>query len=278
MKDKEKKLYGKVVIKGVLRAETGLHVGGAKESVEIGKLDAPVIRHPITYEPYIPGSSLKGKLRSLFELSKHAESKDTYKIVDKGSGERFQFIHVCDSWENARSCEVCRIFGASGKESNFNGRLRFRDLHLTARFSGENLVETEIKIENAICRVTSQANPRTIERVPSGTEFEFEVIYNVEDPNEISVDLKNLFSAFKLLEDDYLGGGGSRGHGKVKFFFSEIVLKPLAYYFKGEKPEWILQKVWDSSKTAEENQLEPLDRVYEMVKGVESKFVNTFKV
>ena len=273
----EKKLYGKILIRGVVRAETGLHIGGPKESVEIGKIDSPVIRHPITFEPYIPGSSLKGKLRSLIELSKFSESPGIYAIRNRGSERRLQYIHVCDSWDKARECEICRIFGSSGKDYNFNGRLRFRDLYLTDRFSGDNLVETEVKTENAICRVTSQANLRIIERVPSGTEFEFEVVYNVEDPEEIFTDLKNLFSAFKLLEDDYLGGGGSRGHGKVKFYFSEIILKPLAYYFKGEKPVEIIKIEWDSKKTIEENRLECLEGVSRLIESKKDTFA-VFKI
>ncbi|WP_297499767.1 type III-A CRISPR-associated RAMP protein Csm3, partial [Thermococcus sp.] len=77
----DRHFYGKVVIRGRIKALTGLHIGSQRDVSEIGGIDNPVIKDPHTGLPYIPGSSLKGKLRSLFEVftnSKLDEWKDKY--------------------------------------------------------------------------------------------------------------------------------------------------------------------------------------------------------
>jgi CRISPR-associated protein Csm3 len=141
------------------------------------------------------------------------------------------YIHVCDDAENAIKCPICRLFGSTGKDGgeNFPARLIVRDAYLTEE-SVEKLKDidtglqyTEWKFENAIDRVTSSANPRQLERVPRGAEFEFEIIYNVEDENTVKDDLDNLILSIELLKLDALGGHGSRGYGKVEINFKEIV-------------------------------------------------------
>ena len=236
----ERKLLGKVIISGKLECLTGLHVGASKENMEIGAIDSPVVRDPITREPYIPGSSLKGKLRAMLEKANPLLLSDR----DGGSGIK---RHECDTWniENkdtltgAINCPVCRIFGSTGKGEkgkNFPARLIVRDLNLT-NYSRDKLADidtglqyTEWKFENAIDRVTSAANPRQIERVPRGAEFDFELIYNVEEPQQMIEDLKNLRLAIKLVEMDALGGHGSRGYGKVKFNIVKIEGKTVVGY------------------------------------------------
>ena len=219
----ERILLGKVIISGTLECLTGLHIGASRENMEIGAIDAPVVRDPMTREPYIPGSSLKGKLRALLE-------KALLKVLDRPIGSDVK-IHVCDDAENAFNCEVCRVFGSTGKGSNnknFPARLIVRDLKLTDG-SREKLADidtglqyTEWKFENAIDRITSAANPRQIERVPRGAQFTFELIYNVEDTNQMKDDLENLKLAINLIEVDALGGHGSRGYGKVKININNI--------------------------------------------------------
>ena len=76
---------------------------------------------------------------------------------------------------------------------------------------------TEVKFENTINRVTAVANPRQIERVIRGAEFNFEILYNLENETEAKEDMQLLTEAIKMLEYDYLGGHGSRGYGRVKF-------------------------------------------------------------
>ncbi len=236
----DRKLYGKVILKGIIRAETGLHIGASKESLEIGGLDAPVIKHPVSGEPYIPGSSLKGKLRSLFEMKLHTDEglEFNHKISVGGNIIR---MHVCDSYEKAQNCKVCRIFGSSG-DTNFPARIKVRDAELTdasRKFIEDGL---DIKFENSLDRITAASNPRQIERVPAGTEFDFEIIYNVDDPDQLEEDLINLLSAMELLEDDALGGHGSRGYGRVKFQFSEVVAKPMDVYFEDAEPQKLIEK------------------------------------
>lgn len=58
---------GKFIISGILECVTGTRIGGTQEKFEIGGIDNPVIKDPLTDLPYIPGSSLKGKLRHLLE-------------------------------------------------------------------------------------------------------------------------------------------------------------------------------------------------------------------
>ncbi len=232
----ERPLLGKIKISGTLECLTGIHIGASKENMEIGAIDLPVVRDPITREPYIPGSSLKGKMRSLLEKA--------LTISPNREIGRDVKIHVCDDATKAIECPVCRVFGSTGKDGgkNFPARLIVRDLKLTDGSREElanidtGLQYTEWKFENAIDRITSAANPRQIERVPRGAEFIFELIYNVEDTSQVDQDLKNVKLAMDLIEMDALGGHGSRGYGKVKFKIGEI---------EGEKGKGIVGKTMD---------------------------------
>lgn len=229
-------LHGKIILRGIIRTLTGLHIGASKEVVEIGAEDLPVIRNPLTREPYIPGSSLKGKMRALSERYFKKEYNRSIKKDIK--------IHVCSSKEQAIKCPVCRLFGSTAWKdvqipSNFPSRLKVRDAFLT-RYSvkelseaEEGLLYTEVKFENVLDRVTASATPRQIERIPAGVDFGFEIVYDVED-NKLEDDIKNLFTAMKLIEDDTLGGHGSRGYGKIKFFIAEGIARKIEYY-KGMK-------------------------------------------
>jgi CRISPR-associated protein Csm3 len=204
-----KKLTGKIVVK------TGLHIGGGNDKVEIGGMDNPVIRNPLTREPYIPGSSIKGKMRALLEWK---EGK-----VKESRGEPCK----CGKPD----CPICRIFGSgnSGEEekarSRGPSRLLIRDAELTKE-SKKNFSDgkpiLEDKIENALNRITAQANPRHIERVVPGVAFDFELIYRIIDMGDGGKDDERLFNSvviegLKLLQNDYLGGGGSRGNGRIEF-------------------------------------------------------------
>ncbi|MBI5674977.1 MAG: type III-A CRISPR-associated RAMP protein Csm3 [Nitrospirae bacterium] len=226
-------LLGKIIISGTLECLTGMHIGASRENMEIGAIDSPVVRDPVTREPYIPGSSLKGKMRALLE-------KALATIPNRPIGSDVK-IHVCNNAETAIKCEVCRVFGATGKKendkegSNFPARLIVRDLYLTrdsmARLSDidTGLQYTEWKFENAIDRVTSAANPRQIERVPKGAKFELELIYNVEDAAHIVDDMKHIKLAIELIKMDAVGGHGSRGYGKVDVKYGNITGKTIAF-------------------------------------------------
>lgn len=228
----DRNLLGKIQIKGKIKTLTGLHIGASKENLEIGAIDASVVRDPLTREPYIPGSSIKGKLRSLLEKALAVKlgiigEKNRRNI---GAGRNPVFIHVCTDAKDAYKCPICRLFGSTGMDGgkNFPSRVIVRDAYLTDESVQEllnidtGLQFTEWKFENAIDRVTSAANPRQLERVPRGAEFEFEIIYNVEEKDTISEDLDNLNLAIELLKLDSLGGHGSRGYGKVEVRFESI--------------------------------------------------------
>lgn len=205
IQDKEKlqkALRGKILFTGNLQVITGLHIGGSSDFAPIGAVDSPFIRDPFTHSPIIPGSSLKGKMRTLLAKLK---CKD-YVLNDV----------------SADNIIVKRLFGASGKNFACPARLQFFDLFITKdTITNFNDLETdtyigEVKFENTINRITGVANPRQIERVPAGAVFDFKLVYNVEDVDELHEDIKTLKQAFELLENDYLGGHGSRGYGRVK--------------------------------------------------------------
>jgi CRISPR-associated protein Csm3 len=232
-------IEAKILISGRIKLITGLHIGAQRETAEIGGLDNPIIKDPVSGMPYIPGSSFKGKLRSLFEKLKNSELSENErgrgedKFFNRKIGEEV-WIHACNKkYDEILDCEVCRLFGTSGgkKGDNFPSRAIFRD-SFPVDWDDENI---EIKYEAGIDRITSAANPRPMERISPGVEFAFEIVYNVED-NKAKYDLKNLFTAMKLLEDDYLGGSGSRGYGKVEILIDSVVKRERNYY-SGEGSE-----------------------------------------
>lgn len=195
------KLEKKIIYTGTIELLTGLHIGGTNAALNIGGPDKFVVRNPITNVPYIPGSSLKGKMRALVEIANGETNggKPT----------------------NNPNSKAGALFGISGDSDNSKpSRLIVRDAEMdlsnAEMFANTDLPYTESKTEVAIDRVTSKANPRTFERVPAGAKFKLNMVLNIfegEDEN----DLKNtLNQAIKLLEDDYLGGHGSRGYGQVR--------------------------------------------------------------
>ncbi len=202
-----KKISGKIVVK------TGLHIGAGNEKVEIGGMDNPIIRNPLTHEPYIPGSSLKGKMRSIMEWKTGKLEKTGGKVCSCGMAD----------------CEICRVFGSANNSDSANDRgptrLIVRDAVLTNEWkekfkSGLPLVEE--KNENSLNRITAEANPRPIERVVPGVEFDFEISYRVIDTGDGGKMDRDYFESvvkesLKILQSDYLGGGGSRGNGQIEF-------------------------------------------------------------
>lgn len=192
--------FTKIMIKGVIEVKTGLHIGGDDSFSAIGAIDSPVIRDPKTKLPIIPGSSIKGKMRSLL-------AREMGSVPEKGvSG----FNNDCD--------EIKRLFGSpatkDAKEPSLT-RLQFSDCFLMNKEALPQVFES--KFENTIDRLTAVANPRQIERVVRGAEFGFELIYNVDKPEELQEDFENIKKAIELLENDYLGGGGTRGNGRIAF-------------------------------------------------------------
>ena len=238
------KLQGRVFIRGDIVALTGLHIGGAAGALEIGGVDSPIIRNPLNNQPYIPGSSLRGKMRSLSERL-HGSEQNFY--VNRARGKEVM-VHTCQAggapqnaneagmqaWrtefqERFSKCPVCSVFGVTGDEPvPHPTSLVVRDVYLSERSVAEleaadtDFPYTEIKWEATIDRVTSAATPRQIERVPAGAIFEnFELVYNIYDKAGLA-HFSEVLKAMQLLEEDYLGGLGSRGGGKVAFKIKKI--------------------------------------------------------
>lgn len=241
-------IYGRVVLTAEIHALTGLRIGGAAGGLAIGALDNPVVRDILTGQPYIPGSSLKGKLRSLSERIAGLETNWRINNV---------YLHICTGDRGSQanpgyeSCPVCPVFGVPGDQyPSAPTRLVVRDVPLTdesverLRRARTDLPFTEIKWEAAIDRVTSAAVPRQVERVPAGAVFApAELVFTIYDPVDFDR-FRTLARALQLLEDDYLGSYGSRGSGKVVFRHLVLTAKSRASY---DKPEIELpQRTFDS--------------------------------
>ena len=256
------------IIKGELICETGLHIGGSNDNIEIGGADSNVIRDSIDDLPFIPGSSLKGKLRNLLELN----DEEIYENVKQNDG------------KPSNEGSVAKLFGKSSDKSDYNinnveitiydkikeledrikrlelgvienqeenqdtkkdkksdsyVKLIIRDSYPTDdtiklwKKNFEIVNGTELKYENTINRIKGDANPRNIERVPPQSKFSFEIIFGIyDDPNEkYAKEVYQLLSkGLKLLQDDYLGGSGSRGSGRVQINNKKLVLRDKKYY------------------------------------------------
>ncbi|HOR38325.1 MAG TPA: type III-A CRISPR-associated RAMP protein Csm3 [Paludibacteraceae bacterium] len=202
------KLNKKINYTGTIVLKTGLHIGGTNAALNIGGPDNFVVRNPLTNVPYIPGSSLKGKMRALIEIS-------TGDVSSKG-----------EASENPNGV-AGKLFGVGANKGGHPSRLIVRDAELIiddpeVDFSRTDLLYAESKTEVTINRVTAEANPRTFERVPAVAKFNLNMVLNIfEGENEDELK-RTLEKAMQLLENDYLGGQGSRGYGQVKFENIEI--------------------------------------------------------
>ena len=223
---------GAVEIKGTIECLTGLHIGSSDDAVKIGGISKFVIRDPVTEEPYIPGSSLKGRMRALLEKFYSLQA-------NRNSGEGI-YRHECTDINDALQCPVCSLFGSTTQESNkmnLPARLTVRDCPVIGNYKEPGGFDFEKKSENTLDRLSAHANPRTNERVAKGTKFNFSLKYDVEfasngeclllgthgdDSMEvfwdfIESDLNNILHALRLIEYAYLGGNGTRGYGQVAF-------------------------------------------------------------
>jgi CRISPR-associated protein Csm3 len=234
-----------LILKGKIVCETGLHIGGSKEKLEIGGIDSPVIRDPKTRFPYIPGSSIKGKMRHLLEyINGSLGETATGQIGDVSSAK-----------------DIVRIFGIGADEKDKHqkkeGESKLKNVGLTRLVVRDampdattiesweeldsDLEYTEFKPENTIDRVTSAANPRFIERVVAGSRFNFEMVYSVykmsdeTDNKRVTEDLENIILTLRLLESSFLGKSGSRGYGKVKLYLEDPHWLHREDYIENEK-------------------------------------------
>ena len=241
-------LQGKILLQGTIRALTGLHIGGNSGELDIGGIDNPIIRNAFNREPYIPGSSVRGKMRGL--LDRHFNNP-----LEKRVGRDVR-VHECQTPDAYNECPVCQVFGVapirqlSGK--TMPTRLIVRDTFLTAEslnaldWADTDTDFTEIKTEVAIDRITSAATPRQQERVPAGATFgPFQIIhgfYTVQDESDRNGQLEDELQLFdtvlkgmELLGDDYLGGSGSRGSGQIAFENLTLTFKSRQCYEKADR-------------------------------------------
>lgn len=211
------KLTKILTIKAQLVCVSGLHIGAGDTEMHIGGIDNTVIRNPLTNVPYIPGSSLKGKIRSLLEWRSGAVREKPLSWADYQNGERRDVL------------SILQLFGVGGGDQLTNeealvlgpSRLSFWDCGLNEAWrksiDDANLLTTEAKSENSINRISGKAeNPRYTERVIAGARFDFRLSMKVLERDEEGL-LRTILSGLRLLEADSLGGSGSRGYGKVKF-------------------------------------------------------------
>jgi len=222
--EKKLKLVKKVEITGKIICKTGLHIGGTGTSLNIGGIDKCVIRNPLNNQPYIPGSSLKGKLRALYQISTGEIRK-----LPKPMGGNVYYVATEDGSD-------ADLFGSSaGNEKQKPSRLIVRDsllLNADELLKKTEMPYTEGKTEVVIDRITSAASPRQIERVPAGAIFSLNMVLNIweQDNNETTL-INNLFKALELLRDDYLGGNGSRGYGHISIHIDDIIEKECDNYY-----------------------------------------------
>jgi CRISPR-associated protein Csm3 len=232
-------LKKKILISGKIELLTGLRIGGSSSAMSIGGIDNIIIRNPIDNKPYIPGSSLKGKMRALIELRDGTIGNKKMGAVEHGPSENPETLS-------------CRLFGnSSGDKKQRPSCIIVRDCKLLTpedKFSNADVPYAEVKTEVVIDRITSAAVPRAMERVPAGTEFSLNLIINIfkehsednhkkekEDDHEKLL-VQTTFDALRLLQDDYLGGSGSRGYGQIKFHIQSVKERTIEYY-KTEKKE-----------------------------------------
>jgi len=227
-----REITGRIILK------SGLHIGAGDTEMHIGGTDNPVIRHPYTDEPYIPGSSLKGKVRSLLEMASGLMARTKRRAC---SGSAFRGV---ERRREEKGEYILKIFGSSGAEAEAGAtyglgptRVSFADCPLNAAWrekARQNRWDYfEVKSENAIDRISGTArNPRFTERVVGGAEFDFSVSLKLlgEEEDEL---FEYLLDGLKLLEMDALGGSGSRGYGRIKFEFNDA---ELAQRFEERKP------------------------------------------
>lgn len=204
-----------ITLSGQIEILSGLHIGGGDDTMKIGGIDSGVIKDINTNKPYIPGSSIKGKMRSLLEWNN--------RLVVYGSGQPFSsnLLEKIPEKDRKSAINLLKIFGDVKNEFGIT-RVSFSDCFINQ--DSQNLKLSEAKYENVIDRQKGTAsNPRQIERVPAGVKFDFSLKLKIFDEQNHPFDddekeLKDMIDkGIKLLENDYLGGSGSRGYGRVKF-------------------------------------------------------------
>lgn len=224
------KLEQIVTFSGTIHCVSGLCIGGSSSTLDIGGIGQEVIKNPITKEPYIPGSSLKGKMRSELEKKygslKWIDDKQNGQLKVREENKKYSKILVpnndtpCECGRN--TCPICLIFGAHNnfKAHSTPTRIIVRDAVLCKDMLGNAPLILERKTENIILRDSNTAgSPRTIERVPAGTSFKLEIVLRIFEGDDKNDLVSKVEEGLELVGKSYLGGGGSRGSGHVEFSY-----------------------------------------------------------
>jgi CRISPR-associated protein Csm3 len=245
------KLQGKLILEGELHCHTGLHIGAGKGSLEIGGADNPVVKDAYG-RPYIPGSSLRGRLRSLLEQSGGLATGAEMIYLSKRRGQDVR-IHQSDRPDD----DICILFGRNpgrvervqGEASDTRNATPARltvydaplDLDSITPQMRENLDDelTEVKSETAVDRITAQSNARTLERVPAGARFRIRAVLDILCDEDKAL-VARVAEGMRLLEDDALGGGGSRGNGRISFASLRLAWRSRAFYAEGAAEQELL--------------------------------------
>lgn len=222
------KLVKKIKINTNIELITGLHIGGSSDNVEIGGIDNPVIKIATKdNQPYIPGSSLKGKMRCLLE-----QIAGTVEVG--GNNDVNKLFGVTEKKKNG---EVVRT-GLPSKLIVRDAMLQEESVRKLHNCDNLDMPYTEGKWENVIDRVKGTAeHPRQTERIPAGVSFDVEFIINVWDNDDEQALIALLEKGINALENDYLGGSGSRGYGQIKFG------RPMKYSYADENTEWKMKNI-----------------------------------
>lgn len=224
-------LYAIKEFTGTIILKSGLHIGSGDMEMKIGGTDNPVIKHPHTQEPYIPGSSLKGKVRALLEM------RSGLMHLTKGEPLNIKTYKKLNGEQKKECAMILKLFGAGASETEAKEaeeigptRVAFADCPLDKdwkeKAQADFLPFIEVKSENTINRIKGTAlNPRFTERVPAETVFTFCITLkqiDAKDKPKENEELETLFlEGLKLLQTDALGGNGSRGYGRIRFNFDE---------------------------------------------------------
>ena len=210
------------LIEGGIELVTGLHIGAGSEEMHIGGTDNPVVKNPVNRRPYIPGSSLKGKMRSLLEWQAGTVGETDGKPIGFGYASGIE-----DEKKRTRAENILKLFGGAPEGDRDDAfirrigptRLAFWDCPIDEdwikQMDDRSVSYTEVKMENVIDRIGGAAQyPRSNERVPAGARFDFRLTMRVHDDEEL---FPEVLRGLRLVELTGLGASGSRGYGKVEF-------------------------------------------------------------
>ncbi|MCX8153584.1 MAG: CRISPR-associated RAMP protein Csx7 [Candidatus Bathyarchaeota archaeon] len=216
------KLEKRLILKGTIETLTPLHIGSGKSELDIEEADLPVLKD-VNDQPYIPGSTLKGRTRVEAERILRKEGYPVCNPPDVKS--------MCGSTasEPGKFCLACRIFGTAGKNYSVASKVKFRDAYPLSKV--EQLIQRSgIAIDRQTGAVSSRAL-YSVEAVPAGVKFGFELVAE----NLTDEELRVLWAALRSVEHSAIGGGSSRGFGKMKINIDTVIERSAKYYLGQEE-------------------------------------------